>query len=258
MLNRKEKCGVFLDIDNTLTSGRYQVPEENIKAIAAVREKGHMVFINTGRSWANIPQKLRSQLSVDGIIAGSGAYVNIGGKEIFRRHIPRETVLRAAEYAFEHNDIWMVMEGMKGCYAITNNIKKVDSHQLVIRSMSELEAHLENDEIQVIAVTSDISEDFRKSLFDELTFFPMGYYYDCVVKGLSKASGIREAINAVGIKPENTIAMGDGGNDIDMIKFAGIGVAMANAQPHIIEAADYITDSNTEYGVAKAMEKFLL
>ena len=258
MLNSKERCAVFLDIDKTLTSERFFIPEENINAIKRAREKGHAVFINTGRSWGNIPDKLREQFDVDGIIAGSGAYAVVDDKVIFSRKIPEGTVLKAAEYIFGHRENWMILEGKEKCYVLSNEKRKAESPQIAVESIEELKLLLENDEIQVIAVESGVPDEFIAEFSDELSFFPMGYYYDCVSKGLNKASGIRTVIDALGIKRENTIAIGDGGNDIDMIRFAGIGVAMKNAQPHILEAADYITDSNTECGVAKAIEKFLL
>ena len=61
-----------------------------------------------------------------------------------------------------------------------------------------------------------------------------------------------------GIKRENTIAVGDSNNDMDMIKFAGVGVAMANAQQSILDVADYVTESAEKCGVAAAIEKLLL
>lgn len=258
MLNPKEKCAVFLDIDKTLTSERYLIPEENRNAIQRAREKGHAVFINTGRSWGNIPEQLFKQFNVDGIIAGSGAYILIGEEVIFSGFIPEMTVINAAKYIFSHRDCWMILEGRDHCYVLCNAKRKAEKPQIAIESIEELEGYLKKDEIQVIAVESNVPSEFLELFSDELSFFPMDYYYDCVLKGLNKATGTQAVINALGIKRENTIAMGDGGNDIDMIKFAGIGVAMKNAQPHILEAADYITDFNTECGVAKAIEKFLL
>ncbi|MDP4091116.1 MAG: HAD hydrolase family protein, partial [Bacillota bacterium] len=62
----------------------------------------------------------------------------------------------------------------------------------------------------------------------------------------------------LGIKREEVIAIGDAGNDIDMIRYAGLGVAMDNAFPQVKEAADYITASNEEDGVAQVIERFIL
>lgn len=64
--------------------------------------------------------------------------------------------------------------------------------------------------------------------------------------------------NELGIKPQEIICVGDAGNDIDMIKYAGLGVAMDNATEDVKAAADYITLSNMEDGVARVIEKFML
>ena len=100
--------------------------------------------------------------------------------------------------------------------------------------------------------------DFIRLFSDEITVFQFEHYADCVIKGLNKAKGIEKVLEITGIRRENTIAIGDSGNDYDMINYAGIGVAMGNSEPKIIEAADFVTDTNYNCGVAKAIEKFLL
>ena len=67
-----------------------------------------------------------------------------------------------------------------------------------------------------------------------------------------------ELAEALGIKPEETMACGDGFNDVTMLRAAGLGVAMENAQIPAKEAAAYITESNLENGVGKALRKFAL
>lgn len=258
MLDPNKKCAVFLDIDNTLTGERFVISRENHEAMAKAREKGHLIFINTGRSWANIPQILLDQLDVDGFVAGSGASVVMNGKMVFKTSIRSECVLKLAKYVFANKKHWMVAEGLKRNYAVTNNIKIVDPWQIPLDSIEDFARYLSDDEIQVIALDSSVPENIVVSFADELSFFAMGHYYDCVSKGHNKATGMKKVIELTGVRSENTIAIGDGGNDIDMIRAAGIGVAVKNAQPDIIEAADYITESNLDHGVAKAIEKFLL
>lgn len=75
--------------------------------------------------------------------------------------------------------------------------------------------------------------------------------------GVNKAMGLEFVCDKLGITMENVLAMGDSLNDIKMIQTAGIGVAMANAQKSIQQVADYITDTNNEDGVGKAIEKFI-
>ena len=77
-------------------------------------------------------------------------------------------------------------------------------------------------------------------------------------KGIDKASSIDRMLSSVGLTRENTICCGDGYNDLTMIEYAGVGVAMANAQPKVKEKADYITASNDEDGIVQVIEEFIL
>ena len=258
MLNPKEKCAVFLDIDGTLLHDSFIIPQRNIDAINAARAKGHAVFINTGRSWANIPPVLMEQIEkFDGIIAGSGAMVTIGGKTEFRASMSNETLKKFVEYAFDHREFWYIFEGLKSVYILPNGNRKHADFQILLQKTEDY-LLMCDDEIQVVAMGKTVSEDFKELFKDELTVFQFDTYADIVVKGLNKAVGIEKVLELTGIKRENTIAIGDSNNDYDMISFAGIGVAMANSQQSILDIADYVTDTNHNCGVAKAIEKFLL
>lgn len=259
MLNPKERCAVFLDIDGTLLVDSFIIPERNLKAIAAAREKGHMVFINTGRSWGNIPPVLMEQFKdLDGIISGSGVMITVNGETLFKTRMSEDLVKRVVEYVFEHREYWAIFEGLKDVYIISNETRKHQDYQIPVESAEDYIKICDNDEIHVIAMGKVISEDFKELFKDDLTVFQFDTYADLVIKDFNKAVGIEKVLELTGIKRENTIAIGDSNNDYDMLEFAGIGVAMANSQQRILDMADYITDSNFECGVAKAIEKFLL
>jgi Cof subfamily protein (haloacid dehalogenase superfamily) len=72
----------------------------------------------------------------------------------------------------------------------------------------------------------------------------------------SKSNAVKFVSERLGLTPAEIIAMGDNYNDVEMIRFAGVGVAMGNAPDDIKAAADYVTDTNNDDGVRKAMEKF--
>lgn len=84
------------------------------------------------------------------------------------------------------------------------------------------------------------------------------YFLELVPKGIDKARSLSVLLKEINMKKEEMIAVGDGFNDLSMIQYAGLGVAMANAQPVVRENADYITLSNDEDGVAAVVEKFIL
>ena len=84
------------------------------------------------------------------------------------------------------------------------------------------------------------------------------YFLELVPLGIDKAQSLTVLLEKLDMKREEMVAVGDGFNDLSMIQFAGLGVAMANAQDVVKEAADYVTLSNEEDGVAAVVEKFLL
>ena len=84
------------------------------------------------------------------------------------------------------------------------------------------------------------------------------YFLELVPKGIDKAMSLSVLLSKLGITQAETIAMGDGFNDLSMIRFAGLGIAMANAQLVVRENADFVTRSNDEDGVAYAIGKFIL
>ena len=250
---------VFLDIDGTLISDSFRIPQKNLDAIDAARARGHKVFINTGRSWGNVPLELREQFNVDGVIAGSGAMIIVDGETVCKKSYDLETVRKTAEYFFKNRDCWCVFEGLKTNYIIANAGYKVrEGRQIELKSIDDLELFLPDEEIQVIAAGPQVPEEFMREFEDEMTFFVMRTYVDFVLKGCSKANGIRRVAELFGIARENTIAIGDSSNDLEMLEFAGISVAMGNSQQHILQMADYVTDTAENSGVAKAIEKFLL
>ena len=81
--------------------------------------------------------------------------------------------------------------------------------------------------------------------------------YEVLPKNNNKGTGLKKLAEKLGIKQEEVMAIGDGNNDIEMLKFAGVGVAMGNGTKMAKDAANYITDTNENNGVAKAIEKFL-
>ena len=82
------------------------------------------------------------------------------------------------------------------------------------------------------------------------------YFLELVPQGIDKALSLAVLLKEIGVEHKEMIAIGDGYNDLSMIKFAGLGIAMGNAQEPVKKAADYITLSNEEDGVAEALEHF--
>lgn len=106
---------------------------------------------------------------------------------------------------------------------------------------------------------AELEKEMYEKLKDKMGVFRSEpYFLELVPKGIDKAQSLSVLLEEIGMKKEEMIAMGDGFNDLSMIKYAGLGIAMANAQPVVRENADFITLSNDEDGVAYAVEKYVL
>ena len=107
-------------------------------------------------------------------------------------------------------------------------------------------------------IIGEIAEKMRQMKGDFSFFQYQQYSMEIVAKGCSKASGMRTLLEYLKIKPEEVMAIGDHTNDMEVIKSAGLGVAVANAQPELKEIADYVTVHERAEGVREVLEKFVL
>ena len=97
-----------------------------------------------------------------------------------------------------------------------------------------------------------------ETLRKEMSVYAFDYYFDIVTRGNNKARGMERVLEATGIPKENTMAFGDSDNDMEMLRLAAVGVAVANSRQKVLEIADYIAPSNEQGGVGVAIERYIL
>ena len=100
-----EKHAIFLDIDGTIIHDG-AIHEKTVSEIARCRKNGHLVFVNTGRSYGYIPDCIFNQLELDGYIAGIGSHIIVRGEILRCARIPCDEVVEIARYCFENNRYW--------------------------------------------------------------------------------------------------------------------------------------------------------
>ncbi len=255
---QKEKFALFIDVDRTLTGKNHIIHERNIKAINKARKLGHKVFINTGRSQGNIPEIILNQVEFDGVLSGNGTMVVIGKKQVYSDFMSKDTVAKLAHYCFENKETWAVFEGRLKSYTIANRFRAPSEIEIPVNTVEEYFAISKRDDIQTVATSNNLSNEFLTSLEDEITYFAFDHYYDIVTKGKNKAVSMLKALEILNIPVKNAIAFGDSSNDAQMLKTAGTAVAVANAQEHVKAIADFVSLSNEEGGVGQAIEELLL
>ncbi len=275
------KKAIFLDIDGTIYSSFGVIPDSAKEAIRKARENGHSLFLNTGRSMGEIPEDIFA-LGFDGIVGSSGAYVEVNKELIFNQHIDKEVLDKLYDFLFEHG-IAFTSETNTKIFGTRENINKEIE---VFTKFAKEHLNIQEQDTgnlsifaQLLTITDDIYnvEGVNKVIFydspfslEELRFFlgkelmviastigfMEGISGEIYSKHINKATGMEQVINCLHILREDTVAFGDAGNDLEMLQFAGIGVAMGNGTKEAKKAADYITKDVKENGLYYGFEKF--
>lgn len=255
---------VFFDIDGTLVSfNTHKVPESTIYALKELKRKGIKTFIATGRSWNQITRLDDDFPVFDGYITLNGSCCMTADKEIiYKNCIPAEDLTSLEQFhktcpfpiEFVYDDHETMTEADEAVAKMWDKVNipvppiipmeespKENVFQLGLFLNKEKEAQL-----KVVERFMPHCESMRWS----------PDFYDVVPKGSKKSIGIDKVIAHYGIKLEETMTFGDGGNDIDMIRHAAIGVAMGNAFDDVKQHADYVTEPIDDDGVLKALQHF--
>ena len=242
------RYAVFLDIDDTLMS-RGVLPQKNIDAIARARKLGNKVFLNTGRAYSFIPEKIMESIRFDGVVAGIGSYVRYGN-EILRSVTFTERQLKMLVGHYLTTESQCHVEGETRMFYIHPRDPK---GKTIIRSSDDFSVRYPDSRISKFSVDGRMTAEERKMLADDFVCWQHENYYEFARKGCNKASGMRVVMDRLGWSRSASIAMGDSKNDIEMMKYAGISIAMGNSPDRIKELCDDVTASAEEAGVAAAL-----
>jgi len=252
---------VFLDIDNTLTSSVTRtIPKSARAAVARAREKGIRVFVCTGRN-PRTPEEGRilDGLPLDGHVALNGQLIYFPGEEPFYcRPLPETDVETTFRFCREREIPLMISEPDR------NYINLVDDRVREFQGIMQIPLY-DYEPVEslagrtILSLTPFANTEEEKALLAILTgsesvrFNP--YCLDLIPKGGGKDVGMEIMAARFGIALEECLAMGDGGNDIAMLRAAGVGVAMAGSEPAVLAAADEIAPSPDEDGILRTFEK---
>ena len=231
----------FLDIDGTVYDGK-QVSDAVMSAIKRARDGGNLVFINTLRAYVGMGS-LKEKLSFDGFINSLGHEVFADGRHVLREFIPHEKVLEVASFAFE-NGASLYFDGEKRVA-----VRSAADDTPGTKSMEEFLEALNGSRMCKFIV----KDEFLKLMSERFNEFTR-YGHEFFMSGSTKLRGIEVVEKYFGIPHENTVAIGDTDSDIDMVRGAGIGIAMGNGTKSLKDAARYVTKTVHEDGVAYAID----
>lgn len=271
-----ERQIIFLDIDGTLTEpGKNDPPESALYAVRSAREKGHAVFLCTGRNYDMMKPLLK--FGFDGFIASSGGYIQCGNEVIYDCPLTEEQRVLALGL-FEKNNIFRTIECNEGSFT-TESFKEflrknaeTSGNSEFLRWREQLEKNLnmrpieeyENQAVYKVVLMVDEEwklEEPMKVLSDEFTFVIQEKnehgYINCefISKQYDKGQAVKRVCEHLGVDIKNTYAFGDSMNDLEMMEVAGTSICMENGSPALKDMADEICQSVSEDGLYKAFAK---
>lgn len=274
-----KKSIIFLDVDGTLVNDNGIVSNSAEVAIKEARKNGHLIFLSTGRSKAELFDHIMD-IGFDGIIAAAGGYIELNNKTIMHKKFKEEEVKEIVEY-FNEKGIDFYLEANGGLFASKgckeHLIKILFDENQSEKQKEELEKgmkpfieclingeNLYRDDINKISFlgsNNDINEIIAK-FSEKFNIIPSTVPMfgdnsgEVSLKGIHKANAIEVLLEHLGVPNENTYAYGDGINDKEMLEFVNIGVAMGNAKEELKAIADDITDIHDNDGIYNSFKKY--
>lgn len=254
---------LFFDIDGTLLSVvDRQVPESAKRALQIARSCGHLVFVNTGRSYSELGEMIPLLGSeIDGWVCGCGTYVTVGGKSLYYRAMPKEQSLMVRTLIEKHN-LDGILEGKDGCYVGSPDSRFQEGRRIrkalhfAIKSNDWWKDCGEAEKFCVLADEESDRAGFFRSLGLDIHVIDRGAgFYECVPAGHSKATGIDVILEAYGLELKDAYVFGDSTNDLSMFEHVPNAVLMGKHDKELEPFASFVTKNVEQDGVWYAMEK---
>lgn len=259
---------IAADLDDTLLNDKLQVSEENKIAIKKAQEMGTTFTIATGRMFRSA-YPIAKELDIKGpIISYQGAYIkNVENGEVLVEYaVPIELakeVIKTGYDAGVHINLYindkLYVDSVTSEGIMYSNQAKVDLNPVgnlldFINCAPTKIIYIADSEI-LNTLQNKLQEKYGKSLYITKS---KPYYLEFLHPHASKGYALKKLAEEMGIARDEIICFGDSYNDIDMIEFAGLGVAMGNAPEDIKKIADSVADTNNNNGVAKFLSKYVL
>lgn len=261
---------IAVDLDGTLLTSKHELTARNEQTLKTAMARGIEVILATGKTRASATGVIaRLGLTSPGVYLQGLAIYN--GDGTIRHQQTLDKALARKVGAFIESSGFTLM-----AYSGTRILMRERDHQAerllkyhepgVEPVGKDLEYYIDNIPVNKLHFFIDEPEKIplmrheleRLAEGKASVVMPNNFIMEVLPYGASKGSGLKLLLDDMNVDPKNVIAFGDGENDVEMIQLAGIGVAMANGMSKAKDAADYVTSSNDQDGVAEAVERFVL
>lgn len=251
---------IFLDLDGTLWTFE-KIPSSALKAIEHARKNGHKIYINTGRTRCEVPQFLLD-MNLDGYCFGAGSEIIIDNKQVLFEPLKKRDTQFILHIA---KDSGFSLEGSKMTFTSEKNRERMRQFNTDNRmgnrflSFPDISTITDDDYNQVMKVSIHFDslsqrEEILRQIPKHLTFTNFLHLGGEITHSeYNKATAIQFVKNYYE-EEYKTVAMGDSENDLPMLEYADISVAMGNGFKEVKEKADYVTDKIDNDGLYKAFK----
>lgn len=266
-----EKKILVLDIDGTLVNSKKEITPKTKEAILAAQARGHIVALASGRPYPGV-KRFVSELKLD-YYGGYALSFNGGmvidcktGKTIYSKCIDKLYAAKIYDFAKKYNLGMVTYQDEK---VITGT--RHDEHMefearlnfMELKDVEDFKSYVDFDMVKcLLTAPIDVAEEREHMLADtvpELNVFRSEpFFIEVTNKAVDKAASLDNLIKLIGLPWESTICCGDGFNDLSMVSYAKVGVAMGNAQQIVKDNANFITGSCDEDGLVTVIEKFMM
>lgn len=251
---------VFFDIDGTLVSlETHKINQSTIESIKTLHSKGIKIFISTGRPKIiiNNIKPLEELGVISGYITMNGACCFLGDRVIYKKPIDKDSVKTIAHYCKEHNIACVFVEEDRMFISQPNEVSAYVMQGVINVGeipTEEYSPDLHKDIFQITPfMTTEQEQEMRKHIADcEITRW-LPVFADITHIDNSKKNGIIHICKHIDTTAEHIMAFGDGGNDISMLSYAAVSVAMGQAKEEVKAVATHITDTPENDGIYKAL-----
>lgn len=264
---------IFFDIDGTLLGSDGKISDNVRKALLKTQENGNRICLASGRSKGGLPDAV-ADIPWDGYVLGNGSYGVYHDLEVMDERLDRSAVSEFINYTAQITGIGLILENNEGAYLTSSGgeivcqVMKELQHYKQISSDVLLDYYTVIDDLRQIPDVNKImyfgAEDHVGPMIEKFAgqfdFLPNSIIQgeslkdgEIMKKGITKAAGIQKMIAEAGYSQQDVIAFGDGYNDIEMIEFAGVGVAMGNGVEALIQKADIVADTHDNDGISHVL-----
>ncbi len=263
---------LVMDIDGTLTNSEKKITQKTKSLLERIQQQGITVALASGRPTPGIKTVADElELSRYGgfVLSYNGAKIIDcrSNKAVYNSVLPRELLPEIYNFAVEHK-LGIVTYENAGAVSGNGVDKYIELEAgingLQIKEVDNFVRYVDFD-VNKCLMTADgdylaaIEPVMKEKYGDRLSIFRSEpYFLEVMPQGIDKANSLKHLLKHLNLTKDEMICCGDGFNDLSMIQFAGLGVAMENAQQCVKDSADFITLSNDNDGVAYVIEKFIL